>query len=652
MPQNEFKTIDNSNDINQLPANGSDATILLQQGLFAGKESKNRMESTASPEKSIAEGESSKVRIVLPTSIHETNSAELAPVLKATSMERLEALQQFDARGYSLLTNAIRSSKTETITELLKEFSSNEQLEALGQLDGLGETALTAAIQYHETKIITLLLSNLSRNDCLKALNQRDRNGMTALTRAVMRYNIEAIKALLKDLRPDEQLEALGQQDGDGNTPLTIAARINGLGANIINALLSGLSPSAQVAALGQPNRGGCLALVQAAALGKIQTIAALLIGLSSEEILTALCQTEKESGGTALIVATRMNKREAIAELLKGLSPDEKQIALACRGQGALCNYTPLDICLNVGVEEQTLMLLTSLQKQFNVDYHPLSESEINRLLHMRFGLQDKAITKEPVLPSHVAYQSLSESLRNYIQGREDKLELVDNQSLANIEKAFSKTNIYRLMSARSVAERIMAGESIVIPTGWLNLKVNLGHETAIVFAKGLVMKCNRGDRPSGKDCGISIFESTATTPSIYLNALTLAIELLRERGGQSNFYERLDEILRLKPVTLNRLEKAFVQRKEQKVGNCVFVSPKTAFAALLFAQFRGTDNFCSAFEIYEKVAAFDRKLHLKKNAIWAKAHPEATRKTARAIQKAQRWGHDNQLDSQTFHV
>jgi hypothetical protein len=373
--------------------------------------------------------------------------------------------------------------------------------------------------------------------------------------------------------------------------------------------------------ALAKQDEQGCTALTRAIGTGSTYYIPKLLDGLSSSARLAALDQPDK-TGCTPLIAATFKNNVRAIKELLKGLSPKEQQFALARRGHGPWSHQTPLDLCLSA-TEEETLVLLTSLNARSSIDPQPLTEYETERLLYSRFGLKDAF---EGTIPSPIIYQSLSDSLRDFIRTRVPREDQIDNQSLTEIEEAFSKTNAYRLMPARAVAERILAGESVVIPTGWPK------HETAVVFSNGLVMKCNRGDRSSwDKDIGFSIFE-----PSVPLNLdrLTFAIEFLRKREHDSHYYNSIDTALRLKKVLVSNDDEMLLATKSaQKVGNCMFASAKTAFAALLFAKFRHSEKFGTTHVLYKKFKAFDLKTNLLKNRSWARAHPEAVKKASRAM-------------------
>ena len=140
-------------------------------------------------------------------------------------------------------------------------------------------------------------------------------------------------------------------------------------------------------------------------------------------------------------------------------------------------------------------------------------------------------------------------------------------------------KTDTCRLEPASVVADRILRGETVVIPTGWP------GHATVVVFSNDLVMKGNRGERSQGIDSGISVFAPSSKPTH---ETLTKAIEKLRGKNLQAHFEENLDTMLNLERVPLNDEEKAFVYRKDQKFGNCTHASTKTALLVLLFVKFR----------------------------------------------------------------
>ena len=139
--------------------------------------------------------------------------------------------------------------------------------------------------------------------------------------------------------------------------------------------------------------------------------------------------------------------------------------------------------------------------------------------------------------------------------------------------------------------------------------------------------MKCNRGDRLVDlTESGISVFTSSSKPT---LKTLTKAIEMLREKQKQSDFYENLDTMLKLECVPFNDEETAFVHRKDQKVGNCTFATAKTILAALLFAEFRtipGGLTFAAKF--YKIFTAFDRLVGLETEESWSTEYPEAAQK------------------------
>lgn len=574
---------------------------------------------------------------------------------------QLKDLFERDADGNTALMRALLKADKAAITGMFQGISLKTRLSALSlsmNTDEGGEQEILTMIASGDCsfRIISTIFEGLSEDDRLKLLTWRNKNGDTPLMLAARRGF--GIRSFRKELSEDNYMRALSERNADGETALMIAVRVDDSDAicalleglsqenhlkalaelksdgknvltgaypyhchpKIIKALSQGLLPESNAKALVQLDGQGNSLLECLVASNNAEGIRMLFEGFSEEVLMAILDQPINDQGSNALITASSNGCKEAFVALLERLPKHKQQLAVTRRGYDKASHFTPLDACLSGAYNEDIMELLLSLGAPCITD-NPLPTLAKNHLSHLRFGLNGKP---KETIPVHVIYQSLSHSLYRFNQQNGG------DPSLADVEAAFLNTTAYQFLTARTIAERIIRGESVVIPTGWDK------HSTAVVFANGLVMKCNRGDLSNDSNCGVEVFEPSSPLSLDDVDKLAKAIKMLRMKRAPDDFYQNLDTILDLKRVPLNEHQESFVHRKEQESGNCMVKSARAAVIALLFAKFRDSPKgLAHAAILYKKFKAIDCANDLNENPEWAKTHPEAFLKTRRAEKK-----------------
>lgn len=296
------------------------------------------------------------------------------------------------------------------------------------------------------------------------------------------------------------------------------------------------------------------------------------------------------EIGETPLTQAVFAGEHRRVISLLSGLSSDEQQQVLCCRNR---LGQTPLDIWLKcLGDREPLRRLLLSYRAPYSGSSQlPLSPEQKQALATVRSRHFDRPAVYSP----HTAYVSLSCTLDCLSPPKEEPARSIFLEARAT----FNKTIDYQLESSAKIAERILKGETVVIPTGWI------GHVTAIVFSGHRVLFCNRGIG-SGSSPGVSLF--TMTSPPSHAQ-LTAVIAKLRRRNDQKFFCTGMKRELNLKPAQLAPFQQKFFLQARQKRDNCTIASPKSALLALLSLSCRTLEEFALAKQMYKEITSYDRR-------------------------------------------
>jgi hypothetical protein len=121
-------------------------------------------------------------------------------------------------------------------------------------------------------------------------------------------------------------------------------------------------------------------------------------------------------------------------------------------------------------------------------------------------------------------------------------------------------------------IAKKIAAGETVVLPAGWA------GHITFLVFSKGKLYKCNRGEG-CGSFAGIIRYpiDKSKMQPLLLSPLISRIRSTLYLLEGKHVFDKEINN-------TLGLYRSEYLSQKKQKSGNCTKASYSAAFLALLW--------------------------------------------------------------------
>ncbi len=197
-------------------------------------------------------------------------------------------------------------------------------------------------------------------------------------------------------------------------------------------------------------------------------------------------------------------------------------------------------------------------------------------------------------------SYREISSSLKQFLGGC---LEL--SPDIKNLLLSVQWPEQKPSPSFDSLIEEIHHGAIAPLHTGWKGEKDDAGHAVEAVICKKdsqlFLLLSNRGEG-SGQNPGIAIYEITEQ------EKLKELIELLKERSQKTKSF-LIDEIQNSKFLK----KVSFLKHKDQKMGNCAWLSPKTNVRAVMLAAYLAAgetleDASKASFQLYKQWALFDR--------------------------------------------
>jgi hypothetical protein len=236
----------------------------------------------------------------------------------------------------------------------------------------------------------------------------------------------------------------------------------------------------------------------------------------------------------------------------------------------------------------------LLNILKPYDQDF---SKKFLNiKLLGHRFSLKGKLYEGAHKL---FTTKSLSNSIEKFSNTNN---KFLDVQLLLQ-ECAASLRNFSKNFSVQECCEQYNKGKFLNLATTW-HEGANLGHATHLVLYKGLLAKCNRGSRSSSFKSGIHIYR--IHQPEKLQEALE-AYNKTEETSRQQFFEREIDQMLEADYLYCFSL-------KDQKTGNCTWVSAKASlWAMLLLKKIANPQLTFKANELYQDIVRYDRFLALK---------------------------------------
>jgi ankyrin repeat protein len=618
--------------------------------------------------------------------VQRNRSDEISLFLSRLSRRhQVQVLDTEDFKGSRLLATAIATKKLPLVKALFNPLSPSDRWLLLMKKDRFNLTLLHTACAQGTPGIVGFLLNSLPQKVLVNLLTQKNSKGETLLRSVSQKNKLPILRELLKVLSQTSLLEILSVKSDDGLLPLSAAIRKENIEA--VREILEALPTGSYKRVLNE--RGSeSTPFETLLKIGSTPLLSTALKFLSAEELTELLTQKIPDSESSTLLMAFSKNK-EFLRTLFSSISPDTLEMLFKLRGScfrthfflAALSKnselidllaellpknafargflYFPNNFLLNTLIEKESVDIVRSILTPFTPEERKVF---LNHSLFKNLNALDawacfpNKEMKELLLSMGATFSGSSATPFTDFQERAiQKIRLRTDQGThlflfpyftlpplvksldptskyLNVYKAFSKTADYYLLSIEELADRILAGEPVVIPTSWYR------HQTALVFAGSLVMKCNRGDRAAASHSGIQVFEMLSPPTR---KTLIQTIALLRKENqapagiGAHLFYIKLNEILKLTPKKLTADETAYFKQKQQKQPNCVNASAKSALRALLYwtiLQEKGAaskQDLDQAKAFYKRVTLADRREANARLRILSIRSPTTTRAT-----------------------
>ncbi len=265
-------------------------------------------------------------------------------------------------------------------------------------------------------------------------------------------------------------------------------------------------------------------------------------------------------------------------AELVRELVRAGADVNRACRGK------QPIDVCYDDRDPEIFEFLIArgakpSIETRANIiALHPEYESKFNTLEDVQWVAAKRLALanhienhKDSEIPFEGWYNSIFyRDIANQIEGG-DLDDLVDKNALV---KAFHKASKLPI-DIEGDAKAIKKEKLVVLQSGWK------GHHLALVFYKGYIAICNRGDGYRGRTVELYKIDLSQFTPDL-LKRIVEAKQSNSDVGKKFFYQTLLTELAYSQDAFCKAVEKLSLSSK-QEVGNCPFAGAAGAATAAM---------------------------------------------------------------------
>ena len=286
--------------------------------------------------------------------------------------DSLNALNQRDRDGNTVITCAVRWGNVETVKVILAACSADDRLSIITRKNNDGDTVLMCAARWGDVETVAVILAACSASDLLSVLNQSDRDGNTVLMYAARWGCAATMKMILESYHERDRLSALNHENKEGQTASMLASRGN---AETVQVILDGYSDDERLSAISHVCQAGRTALFCAVSYGHADVVRLLLQVLPSDNRVRAISHIAFDGSHsiTSLCQKTLNDKykifENTIIALFEPLSYSEQLAILNYSESNGCAVLTPLiaSACGQIKMDFVESQLTIALQQQIH---------------------------------------------------------------------------------------------------------------------------------------------------------------------------------------------------------------------------------------------------------------------------------------------
>lgn len=510
-----------------------------------------------------------------------------------TPSQRLTLLlNQKNAEGNTLLTFAAAHRNKELVETILTLLPERMSFELLKQANNNGDTALILAAMNDDHEIVQTILNDVltkdsTRNNIIDLLICKNNTGNTAFSWAAINGDHEMVLRFLKFSRWQFDLDRLiGDPDNKGYSAFMYAAWKGH--HKTVEIILKHVPDYRRIAFLQQSDLYGNTAFMLAGCNDQYDTVSMILRYVPRDQRLRFFEQRNSDES-TILMMVVASGNDEMVRIILNSLSPKDRNELLEQRDD---YSHGPLFIAYSTNHPKTADILLSNYYNQVDQKAYWLLSTKKNLLEYQLASIYGRTTTLWGSANESGYAKFAVKWIGEYLsKSLEEPLSDPEKDILDKMKDIF-QNHFYLTTQKGQIIEQVNLGQTIVLEGGWR------GHVVSFVITSQDLLICNRGR-------GVEDIEGSSKVKSIVhyrlrpeqIPGLIDHIYEFESQPYSDDFYSSFCALLECEPVT-EGLFKNFQQSK-QRIGNCFFLSPKTALYG------------CILLEVRKKITASEEYLH-----------------------------------------